>query len=309
MNRAALALVISVCAACAPNPVTPIGTAAHSDTADDPLATVQWIHGSANCAQNQDPPLQVFKYDADTYILRQNKCINYEGPFLYLLFGEDRALLEDTGATRSATLFPVGDTVTHLVDEWAAAHGKTDYPLVVAHTHAHGDHVLGDSQFTGRPRVTLVQPTLDAVTAFFGFDDWPATPRTFDLGGRTLEVLPIPGHEATHIAIWDPHTTWLLTGDTLYPGRLYIDDWDAYKASVARLDAFAHGHAIAHVMGTHIEMTQQPGVDFPFRSTYQPDEHPLPLALSHLDLLQATCDALGDQPERVTKDDFILYPF
>ena len=37
-------------------------------------------------------------------ILRQNMAIDYEAPFLYLLFGGDRALLLDTGATASAAL-------------------------------------------------------------------------------------------------------------------------------------------------------------------------------------------------------------
>jgi len=58
---------------------------------------VQWIHGSSDCATNDDPPLQVHAFDEDTYILRQNKCHNFEAPFLYLLFGTEKALLLDTG--------------------------------------------------------------------------------------------------------------------------------------------------------------------------------------------------------------------
>ncbi|HEX6891668.1 MAG TPA: hypothetical protein VF141_13255, partial [Chryseolinea sp.] len=62
------------------------------------LAEQTWIHGSADCRQNKDEGLQVVRYDSSTYILRQNKCLNYEAPFLYLFIGAKRALLLDSGA-------------------------------------------------------------------------------------------------------------------------------------------------------------------------------------------------------------------
>ena len=56
---------------------------------------------------------------------------------MYLIFGQDRALLLDTGD--GVTLAP---TVYALVAQWKAAKGIGGaYELVVAHTHAHGDHV------------------------------------------------------------------------------------------------------------------------------------------------------------------------
>src|SRR4051812_4349563 len=54
----------------------------------DALSDKVWIHGSERCEENRDPPLDVFRFDADTYLLRQNKCVNFEGPFIYVLFGE-----------------------------------------------------------------------------------------------------------------------------------------------------------------------------------------------------------------------------
>jgi hypothetical protein len=58
-------------------------------------------------------------------ILRQNKAVHYEAPFLYLLFGSDRALLVDTGATPDPPLFPLRATVDRLLDGWLAAHPAT----------------------------------------------------------------------------------------------------------------------------------------------------------------------------------------
>ena len=61
----------------------------------------------------------------------------------------------------------------------------------------------------------------------------------FDLGGRVLEVTGIPGHHEAAIAVYDPWTGFLLTGDTVYPGRLYVRDMPAFMDSLDRLVAFA----------------------------------------------------------------------
>src|SRR5215472_3914967 len=86
---------------------------------------VEWIHGSDPCSSNTDPPFQVHKYEDSTVILRENKCINYEGPFIYLLFGEDKIFMQDTGAApagSSGIAFPIRETVQRVIDEWASAH-------------------------------------------------------------------------------------------------------------------------------------------------------------------------------------------
>ena len=60
---------------------------------------VRWIHGSPSAKHDTDPEIQVHAYRADTHILRQNKSVHYEAPFLFLLQGVRRSLLIDTGAT------------------------------------------------------------------------------------------------------------------------------------------------------------------------------------------------------------------
>ena len=123
---------------------------------------VRWIHGES-ARRNGDPPIQVHHYDPYTVILRQNKSVNYEAPFLYLLFGNERALLLDTGATADPAKFPLRATVDQLIAEWLAQHPRDTYQLVVAHTHGHNDHVAGDAQFADRPATTVVNRELDAV--------------------------------------------------------------------------------------------------------------------------------------------------
>jgi hypothetical protein len=41
---------------------------------------------------------QVHECNEDFYLLRESGCIDCEKPFQYLIVGQDKALLEDTGA-------------------------------------------------------------------------------------------------------------------------------------------------------------------------------------------------------------------
>jgi glyoxylase-like metal-dependent hydrolase (beta-lactamase superfamily II) len=259
---------------------------------------VSWMHGAASCGQSTDPELQVHGYNATTYILRQDKCRTFEAPFVYLLLGLDTALLLDTGATQSAALH---DTIAPLVGERA---------LLVAHTHAHGDHVASDGRFIGQPSTTVIGTSLAAVQSAFGLDPWPTDSAELDLGGRLLDVLAIPGHEQTHIALYDRETGLLFTGDTLYPGLLFINDWTAYRASVRRLTEFVESHPVSHVLGAHIEMTSTPTLNYPYGTTYQPSEHVLELDAAHVLELDAALTALGASPPAlpVAHRDFVIDP-
>ncbi|WP_037971570.1 MBL fold metallo-hydrolase [Streptomyces sp. NRRL WC-3742] len=273
---------------------------------------VRWIHGSPSAKHNGDPEIQIHEYDENTVILRQNKAVNYEAPFLFLLFGAERAVLIDTGATAEAAYFPLRGTVDALVKRWLGRNPrvpKGDYGLLVLHTHPHGDHVAGDGQFAGRAGTTVVGAELGSAWPYFGFDrDAEAVARVDLGGGRVLECLATPGHHEAAVTYYDPWTGFLLTGDTVYPGRLYIDDWPAFGRTIDRLIAFTESHPVTYVLGCHIEMTRTPGVDYPIRTTYQPDEPPLQLSVAHLHRIRAAVTELGDRPRHFPLDDLILHP-
>lgn len=259
---------------------------------------VAWMHGSRNCRSNTDPEVQVHAYNATTYIIRQNKCRTFEAPFIYLLIGSQSALSLDTGATATATL---RDTIKGLIG---------DKPLIAAHSHAHGDHTASDDKFVALRGVTVVPNTVTGQQAQFGITTWPETLGSYELGDRALDVIAIPGHEQTHIAIYDRQTGILLTGDSLYPGLLFIPDWTTYRASIHRLAAFAAARVITHVLGAHVEMTSTPKVVYPYGTTFQPDEHVLQLSASHLTELSDALDRLGPTPPTrpVAHDDFVINP-
>ena len=267
------------------------------------LAEKSWNHGSADCASNRDPAIEVFEFDADTYILRQNKCVDFEAPFIYVLFGRHTVFVQDTGATADASQFPLYDTVRTLINK----RNQRELEILVTHSHSHGDHRSADPQFGGKPGVTLIEPNAKSVREYFGFQDWPQGSATIDLGGRLLEVIPAPGHQDEGIAVYDPRTGWLLTGDNLYPGRLYVKNWNEYRSSMRRLAAFSKGHRITAVLGTHIEISRS-GKLFEVGSTFQPDEAGLALTAQDLATLDRALQDAGDDPGEIVMAKFVVVP-
>ena len=247
------------------------------------------------------------RYDPHTYVLRQSKALTPEAPFLYLLFGSERAVLFDTGASKKTDGNPLRETVDELVDAWLVEYPREAYELVVAHTHGHLDHVEGDEQFAGRPATTVVDRELEAVQEFFGFTAWPDQIVQFDLGGgRVLELTGTPGHQRAAVTTYDPWSGFLITADNALPGRIYAFDFPVYLDSMERTVEFARTREITHVMGCHIEMTRRPGLDYPVGCRYQPDERPLQMTVQQLiDLLDAA-RSIKDNPGAHTFDDFLI---
>jgi len=272
-----------------------------------------WNHGARFCLFNNDPAIEIYQYNESSFILRQNKCLHYEAPFIYVLFGEHSVFVQDTGATASPSDFPLYQVVMQLVKKVAINNmkAKTDYSIIVSHSHSHGDHIGADKQFKEKDNVVYIAPTSTAVKDYFAYGQnklsWPEDNGLLDLGGRKLTIVPIPGHQSEALAIYDDNTQWLLTGDSLYPGRIYIKSWDLYKASISRLADFTKHKTVSAIMGTHIEMSKKAGVDYPMGSTYQPNEALLPLTKSDLLLLDESLKKY-QKPQKLVTDNFIVYP-
>jgi glyoxylase-like metal-dependent hydrolase (beta-lactamase superfamily II) len=243
---------------------------------------VHWSEGASDCTANPQIPLQVHAYEPQTFILRQSPCANFEANFLYLLIGSDKALLIDTGAVADASKMPLAKTILELLPN----KNEKKLPLLVAHTHRHLDHRAGDPQFASLPSVEVVPPDLEGVRAFFGFTTWPNGIAQVELGGRTIEVIPTPGHHATHVVFYDNRTGILFSGDFLMPGRLLINDVGAYHKSAQRVVEFFKTRPLIHILGGHIELNTA-GRTYPFGSHYHPDEHRLELTREDLAALPA----------------------
>jgi glyoxylase-like metal-dependent hydrolase (beta-lactamase superfamily II) len=157
----------------------------------------------------------------------------------YLVLGNEKAALIDTGMG----IGNIRDEVDRL----------TDLPIIVINTHSHFDHVGDNHRFeevwafdedweiskieTGRPKEVCVKymgpgSYLNLPKGFEPetYEIFPSkvTQRlhhleSIELGGRTLAVHHTPGHSPGSICLLDDRDNILFTGDTYYPGMIYID--------------------------------------------------------------------------------------
>ena len=265
---------------------TLFGARAWSDPVPGSLE-VRWNEGADDCEKaEQPPPLQVHQYEPQTYILRQSLCSNFEAPLMYLLIGSEEALLIDTGAVEDSPQMGLTRTIAELLRK---KNGER-IPLLVFHTHGHGDHRAADAQFAALPGVVVVPPEVGDLRTALNLPQWPEGVAHIALGGRTVDVIAAPGHQPAHLIFYDDRTALLFTGDFLLPGRLMVDDLDAYRASAARLVSFLGDRPVSHVLGAHIELDAK-GELYPSGSQHHPSERAL--ALDRADVL-ALPAALAD---------------
>ena len=149
------------------------------------------------------------------------------GGVMYLVAGTERALLIDTGWGEGALPALVA-TLTSL-------------PLLVVNTHGHRDHTSGNGQFERvyihTNDLPLAQASDARLTAIYdGYH--------FDLGGRTLRVIGVPGHSPGSICLLDREARILFSGDSPRPGPIWMHletslSVEDFYLSLARLQTFA----------------------------------------------------------------------
>jgi glyoxylase-like metal-dependent hydrolase (beta-lactamase superfamily II) len=195
----------------------------------------------------------------------------------YLIVGRQRALLFDTGMGISNV-----KSVTAQL---------TQLPIMVLNSHTHDDHVGGNWQFdtvygmdTDFTRKNAqgsraaaqeeIAPGQICGTLPKGFDraayatrPWKITKfmhdgDSIDLGGRSLTIIATPGHTPDAISLLDAANGLLFTGDTYYPGTIWIylpeTNLVAYDASIRRLATLAP--QVRMVLGAHNIPVASPSV-------------------------------------------------
>lgn len=258
-----------------------------------------WIHGSVSAKANTDVRIQVHRYNEHTYILRQNPAIHWEAPFMYLLMGNERAVLLDTGATEEEEFFPLRETVDKVLRRWANAQNVEIPELLVMPLGSDQSQTAALAQFADKPYTTVIAPGSGERASL-------VTQQQLDLGGRVLSVIPTPGLDASSITLYDPWSDLLLTGNAFYPGRLVIRDFQAYRNSLDSLVQFMYEESVSYVFGGRIEMTNRPGLDHRLRSNYRPGEHSLQLEPQLLETALQAVNLINGETDIRILDDFIL---
>lgn len=183
----------------------------------------------------------------------------FEEAISYLILGDKRALLFDTGLGVGR----ISSTVARL----------TTLPITVVNSHTHFDHVGGNAEFhdiwnrdlpftlqnqrgetNSYSNDTLAPERLcgalpkDLTSKPYSIRPWKSAHTLQDgerinLGGRELEIIFTPGHTPDSLSLLDRDNGLLFTGDTFYPGTLYLfvpeTDFAAYTKSVAKLAVLA----------------------------------------------------------------------
>ncbi len=196
---------------------------------------------------------EVYRVDPGVFAIYEPA--QFQEVISYLILGTDRALLFDTG-------LGIG-TISEVVRE------LTPLPVTVLNSHTHYDHVGGNAEFqqilaldtpftrkniAGFAHVQLAgevtpgalcRPIPQGVdSAAFHTRAWTPTTWIADgdriaLGGRSLEIITVPGHTPDAVALLDRAAGLLWTGDTYYEGPIWLyvpeTDLDAYQRSIDRL--------------------------------------------------------------------------
>ena len=212
-------------------------------------------YGKLERMLGDEPWFEVYRIRPGVFAIYEPK--QFEEVISYLILGEKRALLFDTGLGVGR----ISTTVARL----------TPLPVTVINSHTHFDHVGGNAEFQeiwNRDLPFTLQNTRgesnvyshDALapericgalpagtnSASYSIRSWKSTHTLQDgervnLGGRELEVIFTPGHTPDSLVLFDRQNGLLFTGDTFYPGPIYLftpeTDFAAYTRSVTRLAA------------------------------------------------------------------------
>jgi glyoxylase-like metal-dependent hydrolase (beta-lactamase superfamily II) len=247
--------------------------------------------------QISDPWFEVYRVAPNTLAIYEPH--QSEETIGYLILGEDKAILFDTGMGIS--------------DLRAVIQQLTKLPVIVLNSHTHDDHVGDNWQFdtvysmdTDFSRTNAKGSWVDAQSEIAPGEICGDLPESFnretyatkpwkiakyihdgeklDLGGRAIEIISTPGHTPDAIALFDRANGLLFTGDTYYPAPIWLfrpeTDLDAYAKSIQRLAALASQLKI--VLGAHNIPVAPPSV--------LPE---LVTAFANLRLGKATCSPVG----------------
>lgn len=215
--------------------------------------------------------------DERTYIISEYR--HWEETHCYLLIGDKRALLIDTGLgicniyeeVRKLTDKPITAVATHI--HWDHIGGHKYCPDFYAHK-AEIDWLSGKFPLPVQAVRNMLKDRCELPEAFDinAYEIFQGAPTciledgdNIDLGGRALQVLHTPGHAPGHMCFWESETQYLFTGDLVYKGTLFANypstDPQSYLTSLEKIAELPAkrvfpGHHSLDVQPENIEQMQ-----------------------------------------------------
>ena len=151
------------------------------------------------------------------------------GVRFYLLCGTERAALIDTGMNTP--------------DARQIAEGLTSLPLILINTHADPDHISGNASFDSfyiSPNEEGNLRNYTKVGEIIPIKEGDV----IDLGERPLRIIDIPGHTRGSIAILDEKQRFLISGDSVQDGKIFMfgpeRNLEVYIESMKHLEEYTN---------------------------------------------------------------------
>lgn len=146
---------------------------------------------------------EIVKIDDSTYRF-ENEFVRF-----FLLIGSKQAMMIDSG-------FNCGNAKE-------LAETLTDLPIMLINTHGDGDHTSGTGAF---PEIYIAEEDYINCGVKDRHPDTKAVfindGEVFDLGGRHIKVITIPGHTAGSVALLDVENRRLFSGDSVQCGTIFM---------------------------------------------------------------------------------------
>jgi len=215
------------------------------------LSLLGSCHKEGSNQQGYEPVKIVSEWFEVSYLGERVYCIeepkSSQGNVSYLILGDDRALMFDTGCGENEVK---GDyKIKYIIDK------ITTLPVTLIQSHFHFDHNQNIHEFEliAFPDLPLLRERVgqDGQFQFTQEDlfegdypseiivnEWFPMETDIDLGGQVIQLLHVPGHSDESVAIMIPSAGIILLGDFLYNGTLFLfhsDDLLAYQQTVEHM--------------------------------------------------------------------------
>lgn len=183
--------------------------------------------------------------DENTWIFSEN--LSSQDNVCYLIAGSDRAIMYDGGTGENKG--QEGSKMMYKIKE------TTDVPVTLLLSHFHFDHNQNIDEFeeVAFPDLDFLRTAVDSENVYHFTEkdlfagtlpssvevtEWLPLETDIDLGGRTIQLVNLPGHTDESVVMIDYDNKYVFMGDFIYNGTLFVfdeNDLEVYVTSLEKL--------------------------------------------------------------------------